>query len=67
MQAGCAQVSSTEPLDKAMNYRGCGGLEMTSPRFGCADSWRDFDEVMEHLESNNKGSGRHTEWSSDRG
>jgi len=39
----------------AMNYRGCGGLELKSPRFGCADSWRDFDAVVSHLESTNPG------------
>mmetsp|Transcript_58716 Transcript_58716/g.108312 ORF Transcript_58716/g.108312 Transcript_58716/m.108312 type:complete len:393 (-) Transcript_58716:60-1238(-) len=39
----------------ALNYRGCCGLELTSPRFGCADSWNDFDEVVDHIDATNKG------------
>eukprot|EP00928_Gymnodinium_smaydae_P054254 TRINITY_DN38061_c0_g1_i1.p1 TRINITY_DN38061_c0_g1~~TRINITY_DN38061_c0_g1_i1.p1 ORF type:complete len:400 (+),score=82.46 TRINITY_DN38061_c0_g1_i1:34-1233(+) len=33
----------------ALNYRGVGGLELTSPRFGCADSWQDLPAVIAHL------------------
>jgi len=34
----------------ALNYRGTGGLEITSPKFGCADSWNDIVEVVKHIE-----------------
>eukprot|EP00928_Gymnodinium_smaydae_P029252 TRINITY_DN22084_c0_g1_i2.p1 TRINITY_DN22084_c0_g1~~TRINITY_DN22084_c0_g1_i2.p1 ORF type:complete len:407 (+),score=108.65 TRINITY_DN22084_c0_g1_i2:67-1287(+) len=32
-----------------LNYRGTGGLELTSPRLGCGDSWQDVPEVVEHI------------------
>lgn len=34
-----------------LNYRGTSGLELTSPRIGCLDSWRDLPEVVAHLEA----------------
>jgi len=33
----------------ALNYRGIGGVELTSARVGCADSWRDLNEVIDHI------------------
>lgn len=33
----------------ALNYRFTNGLELRSPRFGCADSWRDLPAVVDHL------------------
>jgi len=35
----------------ALNYRGVGGLPLTSPKFGCADSWQDLNEVVQHIEA----------------
>lgn len=34
----------------AFNTRGTGGLQLTSPRIGCADAWRDLNSVVDHLE-----------------
>jgi len=34
-----------------LNYRGVGGQHLQTPRVGCADSWRDFDEVVDHLQA----------------
>lgn len=39
----------------ALNIRGTGGLELTSPRLGCADSWADIAEVVAHLEAAHPG------------
>jgi len=33
----------------ALNYRGVGGRPITSPRFGCLDTWQDLPEVIEHI------------------
>uniref|UniRef100_A0A7S1WKX9 AB hydrolase-1 domain-containing protein n=1 Tax=Alexandrium catenella TaxID=2925 RepID=A0A7S1WKX9_ALECA len=39
----------------AFNYRGTAGMDLTSPRFGCVDSWRDLPEVLSHLETAKPG------------
>lgn len=39
----------------ALNYRGTGGLELKSPRLGCADSWRDIAPVVAHLQRSHPG------------
>lgn len=39
----------------ALNFRGTGGLSLTSPRLGCADSWQDLPEVLEHIRKANPG------------
>eukprot|EP00931_Biecheleriopsis_adriatica_P106246 TRINITY_DN80731_c0_g1_i1.p1 TRINITY_DN80731_c0_g1~~TRINITY_DN80731_c0_g1_i1.p1 ORF type:complete len:398 (-),score=65.20 TRINITY_DN80731_c0_g1_i1:72-1265(-) len=38
-----------------LNYRGTGGLELTSPNLGGATSWRDLPEVVEHIEKSHPG------------
>lgn len=38
-----------------LNYRGCGGLAMTSKRFGCFDSWQDIAPVLQHIEEKHPG------------
>ncbi|CAJ1373133.1 unnamed protein product [Effrenium voratum] len=35
----------------AMNYRAVEHLEITSPRLGCADSWKDLPEVLDVIEA----------------
>jgi len=32
-----------------LNYRGTAGLQLTSPRLGCADSWTDINQVVDHI------------------
>lgn len=39
----------------ALNYRGVGSLELTSPRLGLMDSWQDLPEVVAHLEATRPG------------
>jgi len=33
----------------ALNYRGVGGLQLTSPKIASFDSWQDLHEVVEHI------------------
>jgi predicted alpha/beta-fold hydrolase len=34
-----------------LNYRGVGGVELTSSKLGCLDSWQDLEEVLTHIQT----------------
>jgi predicted alpha/beta-fold hydrolase len=43
----CAALLARRGLEAiALDYRGVGGLTLSSPRVGCADNWRDLPEVI---------------------
>lgn len=39
----------------AVNYRGVGDLDLTSPKVGGADSWQDIVEIVAHIENRHPG------------
>lgn len=55
VQATLSHLSDNGFHAVALNYRGTGGLPLTSPKMGGGDTWHDFNHVLDHIQTARPG------------